>query len=102
MSRTGSTSICSRKANPSSLSNGHIGLRGNLDEGDPHGLPGTYLNSFYKVRPLPYAEAGYGFPETGQTVINVTNGKIIRIGQRTNQGHRLHRVLRGDRDTVRP
>jgi len=29
------------------LSNGHIGLRGNLDEGEPHGLPGTYLNSFY-------------------------------------------------------
>ncbi len=25
------------------LSNGHIGLRGNLDEGEPHGLPGTYL-----------------------------------------------------------
>jgi trehalose/maltose hydrolase-like predicted phosphorylase len=23
------------------LSNGHIGLRGNLDEGEPHGLPGT-------------------------------------------------------------
>ena len=61
------------------LSNGHIGLRGNLDEGDPHGLPGTYLNSLYEVRPLPYAEAGYGFPETGQTVINVTNGKIIRL-----------------------
>ena len=61
------------------LSNGHIGLRGNLDEGDPHGLPGTYLNSMYEVRPLPYAEAGYGFPETGQTVINVTNGKIIRL-----------------------
>jgi alpha,alpha-trehalose phosphorylase len=61
------------------LSNGHIGLRGNLDEGDPHGLPGSYLNSFYEVRPLPYAEAGYGFPESGQTVINVTNGKIIRL-----------------------
>lgn len=30
------------------LSNGHIGLRGNLDEGEPHGLPGTYLNSFYE------------------------------------------------------
>ena len=42
------------------LSNGHIGLRGNLDEGDPHGIPGTYLNSFYELRPLPYAEAGYG------------------------------------------
>ena len=61
------------------LSNGHIGLRGNLDEGDPHGLPGTYLNSVYEERPLPYAEAGYGFPQTGQTVINVTNGKIIRL-----------------------
>src|SRR3989441_8254705 len=61
------------------LSNGHIGLRGNLDEGDPAGLPGTYLNSFYETRPLPYAEAGYGFPETGQTVLNVTNGKLIRL-----------------------
>ena len=61
------------------LSNGHIGLRGNLDEGEPHGLPGTYLNSLYEDRPLPYAEAGYGFPDMGQTVINVTNGKIIRL-----------------------
>jgi alpha,alpha-trehalose phosphorylase len=61
------------------LSNGHIGLRGNLDEGDPNGLPGTYLNSVYEVRPLPYAEAGYGYPEDGQTVINVTNGKVIRL-----------------------
>ncbi|MDQ1752053.1 MAG: alpha,alpha-trehalose phosphorylase [Pseudonocardiales bacterium] len=61
------------------LSNGHIGIRGNLDEGDPSGLPGTYLNSFYEVRPLPYAEAGYGYPESGQTVVNVTNGKIIRL-----------------------
>ncbi len=61
------------------LSNGHIGLRGNLDEGEPHGLPGTYLNSFYEVRPLPYAEAGFGYPEAGQTVVDVTNGKIIRL-----------------------
>ncbi|HEV7192436.1 MAG TPA: glycosyl hydrolase family 65 protein [Jatrophihabitantaceae bacterium] len=61
------------------LSNGHIGLRGNLDEGDPAGLPGTYLNSFFESRPLPYAEAGYGFPETGQTVVNVTDGKLIRL-----------------------
>lgn len=61
------------------LSNGHIGLRGNLDEGEPHGLPGTYLNSFYELRPLPYAEDGYAYPESGQTIINVTNGKIIRL-----------------------
>lgn len=61
------------------LSNGHIGLRGNLDEGEPHGLPGTYLNSFYEVRPLPHAESGFGYPQAGQTVVDVTNGKIIRL-----------------------
>jgi alpha,alpha-trehalose phosphorylase len=61
------------------LANGHIGLRGNLDEGEPSGLPGTYLAGFYETRPLPYAEAGYGYPEAGQTIINVTNGKLIRL-----------------------
>lgn len=61
------------------LSNGHIGWRGNLDEGEPHGLPGSYLNGVYETRPLPYAEAGFGYPEVGQTVINVTNGKLIRL-----------------------
>ena len=61
------------------LANGHIGLRGNLDEGEPFGLPGTYLNGFYETRPLPYAEAGYGYPEDGQTVVNATNGKLIRL-----------------------
>jgi len=61
------------------LSNGHIGLRGNLDEGEPAGIPGTYLNGFYELRPLPYAEAGYGYPESGQALINVTNGKLMRL-----------------------
>src|SRR5215218_5115144 len=61
------------------LSNGHIGLRANLEEGEPHGLPGTYLNSFYETYPLAHAEAGYGYPEVGQTLVNVTNGKIIRL-----------------------
>ena len=61
------------------LSNGHIGLRGNLDEGEPAGLSGTYLNGLYELRPLPYAEASYGDPDTGQTMINVTNGKLIRL-----------------------
>jgi alpha,alpha-trehalose phosphorylase len=61
------------------LGNGHIGWRGNVDEGEPHGLPGTYLNGVYESRPLPYAEAGYGYPESGQTVINVTDGKLVRL-----------------------
>lgn len=63
------------------MSNGHIGLRGNLDEGEPFGIPGgTYLNSFYETRPLPYAESGgFGYPEDGQTIVDVTNGKILRL-----------------------
>jgi alpha,alpha-trehalose phosphorylase len=61
------------------LSNGHIGLRANLDEGEPFGLPGTYLNGFYECRPLPYAEAGFGYPEDGQSAVNITNGKLIRL-----------------------
>jgi alpha,alpha-trehalose phosphorylase len=61
------------------LSNGHVGWRGNLDEGEPHGLPGCYLNGVYEERPLAAAEEIYGLPESGQTVVNVTNGKLIRL-----------------------
>ena len=61
------------------LANGHFGLRANLDEGEPFGLPGTYLGGFYEIRPLPYPEGGYGYPEAGQAVVNVTNGKIVRL-----------------------
>jgi alpha,alpha-trehalose phosphorylase len=61
------------------LANGHLGWRANLDEGEPHGLPGCYLNGVYEVRPIPYPESVYGLPEQGQEIINVTNGKLIRL-----------------------
>ncbi len=61
------------------LSNGHIGWRANLDEGEPHVLSGSYLNAVYEAIPLPYAETGYGYPEAGQAIVNVTDGKIIRL-----------------------
>ncbi len=61
------------------LANGHLGLRGNLDEGEPRALSGTYLGGFYESHPLSYGEHGYGFPEDGQTVVNVTDGKLIRL-----------------------
>ena len=67
------------------LANGHIGLRGNLDEGEPNGLPGTYLAGLFETRPLPYAEAGYGYPEDGQSVVNVTNGKLMRSEEHTSE-----------------
>jgi alpha,alpha-trehalose phosphorylase len=61
------------------LSNGHLGWRGNLDEGEPHILPGSYLNGVYESHPQPYAETSYGMPESGQTLVNVINGKLIRL-----------------------
>lgn len=61
------------------LSNGHIGLRGNLEEGEPNVEPGCYLNGFFETRPLPYAESGFGYPEEGQSVIHVTNGNLLRL-----------------------
>lgn len=61
------------------LSNGHIGWRGNLDEGDPRGVAGSYLNGVFEQHPMPYAEDGYGYPDHGQSVINVANGQILRL-----------------------
>jgi alpha,alpha-trehalose phosphorylase len=71
--------LLARSESVFALSNGHIGWRGCLDEGEPHGLPGTYLNGVYELLPLPHSEAAYGRPESSQTVINVTNGKLIRL-----------------------
>ncbi len=61
------------------LSNGHLGLRGNLDEGEPRGISGTYVNGFYESFPLEYGESGYGYAEDGQTVVNVQDGKVIHL-----------------------
>jgi alpha,alpha-trehalose phosphorylase len=61
------------------LANGHLGWRANLDEGEPHGLPGSYLNGVYESRLLPSGESAYGQPQSGQEIINVTNGKLIRL-----------------------
>jgi alpha,alpha-trehalose phosphorylase len=61
------------------LANGHLGLRGNLDEAEPPGLPGTYLNGFYENRRLSSPERGWAHPEAAQAAVNITNGKIIRL-----------------------
>ena len=42
-------------------------------------IMGYHRDSFYEIRPLPYAEAGFGYPEDGQTILDVTNGKIMRL-----------------------
>ena len=61
------------------LANGHLGMRGTLEEGDPCGIPGTYLNGVHETRPLPYAENAFGNPEAGETMLNITDGKLMRL-----------------------
>jgi len=62
-----------------SLGNGHLGLRGNLEEGVPARLHGTYLAGFHETRPMPYPERGYGDPQTDEVVVNVTDGKRLHL-----------------------
>lgn len=62
-----------------SLSNGHLGLRGTLDEVDPCATRGTYLSGVYETHPLSYPEVGYGHPEEGQAMISVADGTPLRL-----------------------
>lgn len=65
------------------LGNGHIGMRGNFEEGysGPSNttLPGTYINGFYETHPIMYGEPAYGFAKNGETMLNVTDSKIIEL-----------------------
>jgi alpha,alpha-trehalose phosphorylase len=62
-----------------SLSNGYLGMRGNFEEGRPAFQRGTFVNGFHETWPIVYAEEAYGFARTGQTIVNVTDSKIIRL-----------------------
>lgn len=61
------------------LSNGYLGVRGTLDEGQPSAAPGTYLNGFYETVPIPYADRGFGDPEQNQVLVPVADGTGIRL-----------------------
>ncbi len=62
-----------------SVSNGYIGLRGNLDEARPVYQSGTYVNGFYEQHPIVYAETAFGYDRLDQTMLSVTDGKVIRL-----------------------
>ncbi|HVO41623.1 MAG TPA: glycosyl hydrolase family 65 protein, partial [Aggregatilineales bacterium] len=46
---------------------------------DIPGLEGTYLNGFYESQVIQYPEVAYAFAKNSQTMLNVTNGKVIRL-----------------------
>lgn len=65
------------------IGNGYLGMRGNFEEGysgpKATGLEGTYINGFFESEPIKYPEAAFGFAENSQTMLNVTNSKIVRL-----------------------
>ncbi len=65
------------------LGNGYIGIRGSFEEGitrtSARSNDGIYLNGFYESVPIPNAEKGYGYALNTQTMLNVTDSKIIEL-----------------------
>lgn len=61
------------------IGNGFLGMRGNPEEGRPSYAHGTFINAFHETWPIHHAEAAFGFAETGQTIINAPDAKVIKI-----------------------
>src|ERR1700752_571804 len=61
------------------LGNGYLGMRGCPEEGGPTVQNTTLINGFYETHPIVYGEEAYGFAKTGQTILNVTDSKIIKL-----------------------
>ena len=62
-----------------SLANGYLGMRGSFEEGRPVFQSGTFVNGFHETWPIPYGETAYGFATTGQTMLNVTDAKLLKL-----------------------
>jgi alpha,alpha-trehalose phosphorylase len=61
------------------VGNGYLGMRGCPEEGGPHAENSTLINGFYETSPIVYPEDAYGFAKTGQTIVSVTDSKIIKL-----------------------
>ena len=61
------------------VANGYIGMRANPSEGRDAHTHGTYLNQFHETWPIQHAESAHGFAETGQTLINVPDAKLMKL-----------------------
>ncbi|WP_455382441.1 glycoside hydrolase family 65 protein [Salinispira pacifica] len=62
-----------------SLSNGYLGMRGSFEEAAPVFENGTYINGFFETWPISYGEEAHGFAKEGQTIVNVTDTKVIKL-----------------------
>jgi beta-phosphoglucomutase len=62
-----------------SLGNGHLGLRGNLEEEAGNAAHGTYVNGFYEETPIIYGETAHGFARNHQVLLNIADGKRLGL-----------------------
>ena len=61
------------------VGNGYLGMRGCPEEGGPNAENATLINGYYESHPIVYVEGAYGFASTGQTILSVTDSKIIKL-----------------------
>lgn len=67
-----------------SLSNGHVGTRGSLEESKTYDCKygfseATLINGFFDSEPIQYGEWAYGYAENHQTIIPVPHAKNVII-----------------------
>lgn len=66
-----------------SLGNGYIGTRGTHEEAYDfsidEGLEGNFINGFYESEDIRYGEFNFGFPKKSQSMLNITNAKIMKL-----------------------
>ncbi|SNU01480.1 alpha,alpha-trehalose phosphorylase [Ruaniaceae bacterium KH17] len=61
------------------VGNGYLGMRANPEEGRSAYQHGTFINGFHETWPIRHAEDAFGFAETGQTIVNVPDAKVMKI-----------------------
>ena len=61
------------------VSNGYLGLRGNVEEGRDTYAHGTFVNGFHETWPIRHAEEAFGLARVGQTIVNVPDPKTIKL-----------------------
>ncbi len=64
------------------IANGYLGVRACFEEGTPadvRSIRGAYLNAFYDLTPIVYAEKMHGFPEAAQTIVNIVDQQGITL-----------------------
>ncbi len=61
------------------VANGHLGLRGNHEEGRPAYEHSTLIAGFHETWPISHAEEAFGLAKTGQTIVDVPDAKVIKL-----------------------